>query len=152
MRLRLGSDKGELGLALVFGAVGVLWAAIALGLPLWEGFAPQRGFLPLVYGALLTVLSAIIIANLIFGHHSTPAAQPFGKPLLILVILVATVAGLRVAGFAPAIFLMLVLVFAAIERLPIVWSLVAAAATTGAMLLIFEIWLRVPLPKGPLGV
>jgi hypothetical protein len=146
------SDKGELGLALVFGAIGILWVAIALGLPLWEGFAPQRGFLPLVYGILLAILSVIILANLIVGTQPSLPSQPIGKPLLILVILVATVTGLRTAGFGPSIFLMLVLLFIVIERLPLVWSLIAAAATTGAMILVFEIWLRVPLPNGPLGI
>ena len=35
--------RGELVLALVFAALGILWVAVAAGLPMWEGFAPQSG-------------------------------------------------------------------------------------------------------------
>ncbi|HEY7688105.1 MAG TPA: hypothetical protein VH835_05410, partial [Dongiaceae bacterium] len=69
-----------------------------------------------------------------------------------LVILAATVVGIGVAGFAVSIFLMLVVLFAVLERLPLHWSVLVGATTTAVLILIFKVWLRVPLPLGPIGI
>ena len=55
--MRLKADKGELGLALFFAAVGVLWLVRGARMSWWDGFAPDSGFLPLIYGILLTALA-----------------------------------------------------------------------------------------------
>jgi hypothetical protein len=39
-----------------------------------------------------------------------------------------------------------------VERLPVPASLLVAAATTAALILLFRTWLGVPLPKGPWGL
>jgi hypothetical protein len=143
---------GELALAVFFAVAGVLWIAIAAGMPLWQGFAPNSGFLPLLYGVLLTGLSAAIVASLFVSPQVDADRQPILKPLLLLGILAATVVGIGVAGFAGSIFLMLVVVFAVLERLPLHWSVLVAAATTASLVLIFKVWLGVPLPLGPLGI
>jgi hypothetical protein len=142
---------GELLLALLFGAVGLLWIIGASGLPLWEGFAPNSGFLPLVYGILLAALSAAIAVNLFLETPSEEKQPPVGKPILLVGVLTATVIGIGAIGFAAAIFLMLLFLYAGLERLPLLHSLVIAAATTGALILIFDVWLDVPLPLGPMG-
>ncbi|HYN12865.1 MAG TPA: tripartite tricarboxylate transporter TctB family protein, partial [Burkholderiales bacterium] len=64
----------------------------------------------------------------------------------------AAIVGLDLIGFAPSIFLLLLVLFAAVERLPIVRSLVVAAAVTAVLFLVFRTWLRVALPVGPLGI
>jgi Tripartite tricarboxylate transporter TctB family len=143
---------GELALAVFFAVAGVLWIAIAAGMPLWQGFAPNSGFLPLLYGVLLTGLSAAIVASMFVSPQVDADRQPILKPLLLLGILAATVVGIGVAGFAGSIFLMLVVVFAVLERLPLHWSVLVAAATTASLVLIFKVWLGVPLPLGPLGI
>jgi hypothetical protein len=143
---------GELALAVFFAAAGVLWIAIAAGMPLWQGFAPNSGFLPLIYGGLLTALSAAIVANLFVSPRPDADRPPIAKPLLLLAILVVTVVGIGVAGFAVSIFLMLVVLFAVLERLPLHWSVLVATATTAVLILIFKVWLRVPLPLGPIGI
>ena len=143
---------GELLLALLFGATGIFWIVGATDLPLWEGFAPNSGFLPLIYGALLTLLAAAILANLLIAAPAEEERPPIGKPLLLIAILAATVIGVGVAGFAAAIFLMLVFLYAGVERLPLFHSLLISAATTAGLILIFKVWLKVPLPLGPLGI
>jgi hypothetical protein len=104
---------GEVLLALLFATLGMLWIGAAARMPLWSGFIPQSGFIPLWYGITL---------------------------------------GVDLIGFAPSIFLLLLVLFAAVERLPFLRALVVASAVTAALFLIFHTWLRVPLPVGPLGI
>jgi len=144
--------KGELGLALVFAGIGILWIANAMGMTLWQGFAPESGFLPLVYGVLLTLLSGAILANLFLDPPAEEDRGPIGKPIMILGILIVTIVGMRVVGFVIATLLMLLFMFAFVERRPLVSSLVVSTVTTGVLFVLFEVWLRVPLPEGPFGV
>lgn len=142
---------GEVALAIVFAAAGVVWIVGALGHPLWDGFAPSSGFMPLIYGILLAVLSLAVVASLFFSGEATDGG-PVGKPLLVLAAVAAAVIGVDVAGFGLAVFLMLLFLFAAVERLRLLPSLLVAAGTTAALILVFKIWLGVPLPAGPWGV
>ena len=151
MRARL--LNGDVGLALLFAGLGLVWLFGALRLPFWEGFAPQSGFLPFIYGVLLTGLSGLIAVGLFFGmayRESEP--QPLGKPLLILAALVVCVVGLEMAGFGPSIFLLLLFIFVVVERLNIFVSILVSAGTTAVLMGIFKAWLGVPLPAGPLGI
>jgi len=75
----------------------------------------------------------------------------FRKPLLVLVITAVAVTALETAGFVLTIFLMLLALYALVERKPPVASLLAAAAVTGSLHVIFAVWLAVPLPLGPFG-
>lgn len=143
---------GEVGLALVFAGLGIVWIVGALGLPFWEGFAPNSGFMPFIYGMLLLGLSVVIIAGLLLGTGVQEERPPVGKPLLLLAALTVAVIGVQTAGFALSIFLMLSFMFAVVERRGIVASLIVAVCTTAFLILIFNTWLGVPLPKGPWGL
>lgn len=143
---------GELILALFFALLGGLWIAAAARMPLWQGFIPQSGFIPLWYGITLFILAAAILARLFLGKELQQKEEPIGKPLVVLAALAASIAGLDLIGFAPAVFLLLLVLFAAVERLPMLRSLAVAAAVTAVLFLIFRTWLKVPLPVGPLGI
>jgi hypothetical protein len=149
--MRRRPAAGAVLLPLVFAALGAVWVAGAAGMPLWQGFAPAEGFLPMIYGALLLLLAAAALAEelLTGGEAETPA--PVGKPLLVLGAVAACVVGLEAAGFGPAMFLLLAFLFAVVERLPALASLGAAAGVTAALMQLFRTWLGVPLPVGPLG-
>ncbi len=149
--MRSRAAPGEIGLALLFAAVGIVWIVGALALPLWEGFAPNMGFMPLVYGILLVGLSAATIASLVLTGQGEAERSPVGKPILLLAALAAAVIGMATAGFGLSIFLMLSFMFAVVERRPVPVSLLVAAGTTVILILIFATWLAVPLPKGPWG-
>jgi putative tricarboxylic transport membrane protein len=143
------SLKGELALALFFAALGALWIARAAGMtPLWDGFAPGSGFMPLWYGVLLIALSGAIV----FLALENKPEEPVGKGLVLLAVIAATIVGFSLAGFAPSIFLMLLVLFAAVERLPLARSVLVAAGVTAVLFLVFRTWLKVPLPSGPLGI
>ena len=150
MRARL--INGDVGLALLFAGLGLVWLFGSLGLPFWEGFAPQSGFLPFFYGLLLTALGLAIPADAYFETDRARGDEPVAKPLVILVALTAAAVGVEPAGFGVAVFLLLLFLFAAVERLPLLRSILVAGATTAALILIFRTWLAVPLPAGPLGI
>jgi hypothetical protein len=142
---------GELLLALFFVVLGALWIVAALRMPLWAGFVPQSGFMPLWYGITLAALAGAIVLDL-FLQNAPQAEEPIGKPLIVVLALAAAIAGLELIGFAPAIFLLLLVLLAAVERLPLVRSTLVAAGTTAVLYLIFRTWLGVSLPVGPLGI
>ncbi len=137
--------KGELVLALLFAAIGVLWIVRAVRMPLWQEFAPDSGFLPLVYGVLLFVLAAAVLVQLLAERHGQPG-EAIRKPLVVLGALVAAVAALPLAGFAISVFALLLFLYAAVERLPWLPATVVSALTTGVLYLVFKTWLGVPLP------
>jgi Tripartite tricarboxylate transporter TctB family len=143
--MRWKAVRGELLLALIFVAVAALWIGKALGMPLWDGFAPSSGFLPLIYGCLLAGLALAVVAQLLLA--GVPASGgDVRKPLLVLAVLVAAVSALPFAGFVVSVFFLLLLLYAVVERLPMLTSVLVSGAITGALYLIFRTWLGVPLP------
>ena len=137
--------KGELVLALVFAALGGVWIAKGVRMSLWEGFAPDSGFLPLVYGILLSGLALATVAQLV-AAGTVSSTESIRKPLVVLGALAAAVAALPFAGFAISVFALLLFLYAVLERLPLLTAAIVSAATTGALYLVFKTWLGVPLP------
>jgi len=77
------------------------------------------------------------------------------KGELVLALVFVALGGLWIAkgarmslweGFAPSIFLMLLVLFASVERLPLARSIAVAAGVTAVLFLVFKTWLGVPLP------
>ncbi len=147
--MRLKAASGEIVLALTFVAVGGFWIVSAVRLPLWDGFAPASGFLPLIYGVLLVGLAAA--ALLLEAQGASDDAAPMSRPLLVIAALAAGIAGIEPAGFAAAMFLAMFFLFKVAEGLPLLPSLAASACSAAVLTLIFRTWLGVPLPKGPWG-
>ena len=143
---------GELALALFFALLGGLWIAAALRMPLWQGFVPQSGFMPLWYGVTLAGLAIAILARIFLEKEKKQVEEPVGKSLVVIAVIAATIIGFSLIGFAPSIFLLLLVLFATVERLPVMRSTAVAAVITALLFLIFRSWLGVPLPVGPLGI
>ena len=66
--------------------------------------------------------------------------------------LTACVVAIDLAGFGIAIFLLLLFLYAVIERLPVLRSAAIAGVTTAVLVLVFKTWLGVPLPVGLMGL
>ena len=138
--------KGELALALLFAALGAVWLVRAAGMPVWgDSFAPDSGFLPLIYGALLLGL-ALATGAQVFAARNASSAGSIRKPLIVLGALTAAVAALPFAGFAVSVFALLLFLYAVLERLPWLTATIVSAIATGALYVVFKTWLGVPLP------
>lgn len=140
---------GDTAFACLFAAVGLFWAVRSLELPFWSGFAPDSGFLPLVFGIVLFALSAAVAAMSIIAPDPADGREPLRKSLLILVALTVAVAAFGFVGFAAPLFLLMLFLYAYVEQLPLVRSALVSAATTAALALVFEDWLAVPMPLWP---
>ncbi|MCA3636249.1 MAG: tripartite tricarboxylate transporter TctB family protein [Methylobacterium sp.] len=150
--MRLRAASGEIFLALAFVGAGAFWVLTALGMQLWEGFAPSSGFLPLVYGLLLMGLSVAALLLEARPNDSTEESNAtIRRPLIVIAAMAAGVAGLEVAGFAVSIFLTMFFLLKVTERLPLLPSLLTAGGTVLILRLVFRTWLGVPLPNGPWG-
>ncbi len=150
MKLRIGG--GDLLLSLTFAALGLIWVLGALKLQMWDRETPGPGFLPLVFGVLLLGFALVSAAQAVFAPAASAEDQGgYRKPLLVLLILSLAVTALETAGFVLTIFVMLLALYAWVERKPLVSALVGAAVVTGALHVIFGVWLSVPLPLGPFG-
>jgi hypothetical protein len=149
--MKLSALKGELAFTALFAAVGIYWTGSSLELPIWSGFAPDSGFLPLVYGILLTALSIGIGAMLLASQGEAAEREPLAKPLMILAGLAACVGAGSVVGFLVPLFAMMFFLYAYVERLPVLRAALVSAGTTAALVLVFEQWLQIPLPLTPWG-
>lgn len=144
---------GELLLGLVFVGAGVFWVYQALKLPLWDGFAPASGFVPLIFGILLTALAAVAVAvdALLPREGSTDETSPVRSTLLVILAMIAAASGIEVAGFAASVFLATLFLYVVVERHSMLASLLASGGTAAVLTVVFRNWLGVPLPAGPWG-
>lgn len=149
--MRIAAIKGELAFAALFAALGLYWIGGSLELPFWSGFAPDSGFLPLIYGVLLTGLSIGIIVMLLTSPVEEVEREPLPKSLLILGGLAVSVGLLGPLGFVIPLFGMMFFYYAYVERLPLARSALVSAGTVAVLVLIFEHWLKIPLPLLPWG-
>lgn len=150
--MKLRGFAGELLLCAVFIATGLFWVAVAAGMPLWEGFAPATGFLPLLYGVLLALLAiAATVADVLGRGEGGEAKASVRRPAIVLLALAAAVAGIETAGFFASMALAMLFLFRVAERLPVVGSVVIATGVSAGLTLVFRTWLGVPLPAGPWG-
>lgn len=141
--------SGELLFALMFAALGLLWMVKSPDFPLWAGFAPDSGFLPLVFGTLLFVLAGLISLGVLRNPADMSEREPTAKSLQILLALIAAVAAFSFIGFVIPLFAMMLFLYAYVEKLPLLRSALVSGATTAALVFIFEYLLEVPLPLGP---
>ena len=138
----------------IFGAI-VVWDSRRLGAQ-WGSDGPQAGYFPFYIGVFICVSSAM---NLIQGiaKGSRDAFVEWGQLRLILIVLVPTlvyVALIDNPWYSLGIYVPSMVFIAFFMRFlgKYGWAKIAAV-TIGTMVtffVMFEIWFKVPLPKGPI--
>jgi hypothetical protein len=121
--------------------------------------SPGPGLFPLILGAVLGVLSLIILVrDLQARQAATPAAVPGGVAVFakeIIYVLLALVAyGLLLIplGFIVTTFMVFGFLLRFVTKQNWYLAVGGAAALAVGAYVIFDIFLRVPLPQGVLGV
>jgi hypothetical protein len=144
------------GLFLAFGAI-VMWDSRRLGSE-WGADGPQAGYFPFYIGLFIVVSSAAIVFRALnLGEKGREAFVEWGQLRMILTVMVPTV--IYVALVANPWFSLGIYVASAIFIAFFMWHLGKygwariVPVSLGVMFfffLMFEVWFKVPLPKGPL--
>ena len=137
---------------LAVGAV-VIFDSLRLGIG-WGEDGPQAGYFPFYIGVIIC-LSALVnlLAALVLATRRNPAFVERGQLKLVLSVLVPTAVYVGLIGWlgiylASALFVALFMRWLGEYAW---WKVVAVAAGNSVVFfLIFEIWFKIPLPKGPL--
>ena len=151
--LRLRS--AEIGLALFLFALGalVIYDSLRLGMR-WAADGPQPGYFPFYLGVLICVASAVNFAQGL--RLRGEANRPFvGVQQLKLVLAVLVPSAVYVGLIVwLGIYVSAILYVAFFMRWlgKYAWWKLAAVAfgNSTVFYLIFEVWFKIPLPKGPL--
>ena len=139
-------------LILVFGIVLTV-AAWRLGAR-WTSDGPGAGYFPFYIGLITIVSSLGIFWQAVFSKARDTGAfvdrEQFRRVLSVLIpaavyVLVAMFVGLYVAS---AIYIAVFMVV--LGKYPPVRSVVLSVVIVAVFFLMFEVWFKVPLPKGPI--
>jgi putative tricarboxylic transport membrane protein len=139
------------GSALCLLAVFVMWESRALPLGTWH--SPGPGYFPVLLAILLLVLGFLVAA---MGKEA-PSVAAVGwsearQALVILAVCAFICLGLERLGYRLTLLAALLFLFWLVERRSFAASLAFAFALAGGSFYLFDTLLRVPLPRGPLGL
>ena len=140
--------------ALFWIALGILVCYGATRLGLGSVTEPGSGFIFFWLGLILVILSLVVLAEpLRSSEHIVSKTQEINwvKIALVLLALVLYAFFLERLGFVLTTFALLCFLLSWIERTNWVRSLGVASAAALGSFAIFELWLKIRLPKGIFG-
>ena len=138
-------------LIFVLGAL-VVFESYRLG-SRWGADGPDAGYFPFYIGLLVCISSGAVFAqSLLRVKHDTRIFVQWSQFKQVLVILLPTTAyvlGIQLIGiYVPsAVFIGLFMRFAG--RYSWLRSIVVGLAVSVGAFILFEVWFKIPLPKGP---
>jgi len=147
----LNRADAVIGAGLTIAFLAVAWSALRL--PYWAQFAPGSGFAPLWFALAGAAVSGYVAVR----GLQAPVSDGVGRGGLVRVAaavaaLVIAMAAVPFTGFLIAISAYLLVVTFAVERLRPIVALASAGGTVALIYVLFIWVLRVPFPKGWLGV
>jgi putative tricarboxylic transport membrane protein len=137
--------------ALFWIVVGILACYGATRLGLGSVTEPGAGFIFFWSGLILVILSLVVLADSVRGSEDTVREMEelnWAKIALVLLSLLLYAFFLERLGFVLTTFVLLSFLLSCIERTNWVRSLGVASAASLASFAIFELWLKIRLPKG----
>jgi putative tricarboxylic transport membrane protein len=141
-------------LFLAFGAL-VVWESRRLGAQ-WGSDGPQAGYFPFYIGSIICISSVANLYSALARGDTSPFVR-WGQLRMVLVVMVPSFVYVALivnpwfsVGFyvASAVFIALFMRYLGKYE----WPKIAAVSVgvVVAFFLMFEVWFKVPLPKGPL--
>jgi len=136
--------------------IGLAFCLASVSLGLGEVHQPGPGFLPFLVGAILLVLSALILISALRRgrpEKAKPAAGmgKYRKGGLILLGLIFYNLALSSVGFTLTTFLFVVFLMKIVETQRWARTIVTALCSAVGFYLVFQSWLMLDLPMGPWG-
>jgi putative tricarboxylic transport membrane protein len=145
----------EIAVAGAFFAIGaiVIYDSLRLGIG-WKEDGPAAGYFPFYIGAIICISSLInLVAAIAAAVRDNPAFVEVGQLKLVLSVLVPTCVYVALIGWI-GIYVASILFIAFFMRWlgKYAWWKLAAVSVGNSVVffLIFEVWFKIPLPKGPL--
>ena len=139
------------GSALCLLALFVMWESRTLPLGTWRN--PGPGYFPVVLAALLLILGALVWA---MGAAAAPVAGvgwgEAGHAVVILGVTAFICLGLERLGYRLTMLAALFFLVWLMERKSLVAAALFSLALAFGSFYLFDTLLRVPLPRGPLGI
>jgi hypothetical protein len=153
-RAALRSKTAELAVAALFFLLGavVIYDSMRLGAK-WAADGPQAGYFPFYVGLIICVSSLVNIVRALrlTGPYNKVFVQT-GQLKLVLAVLVPAAAFVALVGWI-GIYVSGILFIGFFMRWlgKYAWWKLAAVSfgVSATFFLIFEVWFKVPLPKGP---
>ncbi len=147
--------SAEIAVAALFFILGalVIYDSLRLGIGWQEVHGPRAGYFPFYVGLIICVSAALNIARaLLMREQGAKAFVQVGQLKLVLTVLIPTAiyAGLVTwIGIYVSSTLFIAFFMRWLGKYP--WWKVVAVSIGAAVVfyLIFEVWFKVPLPKGP---
>ncbi|HEY7743819.1 MAG TPA: tripartite tricarboxylate transporter TctB family protein [Burkholderiales bacterium] len=144
----------DLAVALLVFALGALVAfdSYRVGAS-WASDGPQAGYFPFYIGFLICVCSGVVAVQALLRMRTDKAVYvTVGQLKQVMVILLpsfAYVLGVQLIGIyvSSAVFIFLFMNIAG--RYSLLRSVAVAAIVSLGAFAMFEIWFKIPLPKGP---
>ena len=143
----------EIITAVIFLAIGsvVMWDSYRAGSG-WGADGPQSGYFPFYVGFLMNIASA---ANLLLALKSEASKSFVSKPEIKLVMAIflpclVYVAVMQWLGLYVASIVFIAIFMRLQGGFSVVKSAVTSVCVVAVLFVMFEIWFKVPLIKGPL--
>jgi len=120
----------------------------------WGDDGPQAGYFPFYIGLFVCLAAVVIFARTAFeGGKGRSAFVTRAQLKLVMLLLVPSVIYVALIGWlgiyvASAIFIAFFMVF--LGKYSWLKTLPVAVGVSLAFFMLFEVWFKVPLPKGPL--
>jgi len=141
---------------LLFGMVTIV---LALRMPIGTFRIAGTGMFPLILGILLMFLSCIFLLKLLYQHKKTTtrrdSAAVRGSPVQLILFfgtMVLATAFFNQLGYPLASFLLLVALLRTLGMKQWILNILLSLMTAVVSYFLFVQWLKIPLPKGWIGL
>ena len=145
----------ELAVAAIIFALGALVAydSFRLGSG-WASDGPQSGYFPFYIGLFICICSAVVFAQgllrLKTDQQVFVTSGRFRQVLVILLPSTIYVLGVQFIGIYVSSALFIALFMSLAGKYSWIRSIAVGAGVSVSAFVMFEIWFKIPLPKGPL--
>ncbi len=139
---------------------GLITFSLSLKMPIGKFRMPGTGMFPLILGILLMLLSSLFILRLFYQSKKTvlekglgPLSQLFPIQLILFFgTMVLATAFFKQLGYPLTSFLLMMVLLRTLRMKNWGFILLLSLVTAGVSYFLFVQWLKIPLPKGWIGL